>query len=219
MSPLPHLPRGSEQQFGLCLPACFIGGGVPPPQSLLSAWLHSMVTVKDPPAAGAPEPSTTRTLTAFNPACRFLEQEGIHCEERGPRKVARETKAKGKPPGPSQRRTQCQQLWTGGLLSCRVSKAPKNTRISIRPFLATASGLSLAPFPFWNKQCNQVLKIIAPFLPIWTSLAPPSCVGQRSALGDQGRSEGELERGGWCWPMSSPGGEQGSRAYFGCGGN
>lgn len=62
----------------------------------------------------------------------------------------------------------------------------------MRPFLATASGLSLASFPFWNKQCSQVLKRIVPFLPICTALAPPSCVVQRSALGDRGRSEGEL---------------------------
>lgn len=90
----------------------------------------------------------------------------------------------------------------------------------MRPFLARPRGLSLASFPFWNKQCNQVLKIIAPFLPICTSLAPPSCAGQRSALVDRGRrSEGEPGSGGWCWPMSSPGGEQGSWAYFGCGGN
>lgn len=35
----------------------------------------------------------------------------------------------------------------------------------MRPFLARLRGLSLASFPFWNKQCNQVLKIIVPFLP------------------------------------------------------
>lgn len=36
-----------------------------------------------------------------------------------------------------------QELWTGGFLSCWLSKATKNTAISMRPLQATASKLSL----------------------------------------------------------------------------
>lgn len=57
-----------------------------PPSPPVSAWLHLMVAVKDPPAAWVSEPSTTRRVKGCRPTpfalhADFPEQEGIHCDE------------------------------------------------------------------------------------------------------------------------------------------
>lgn len=117
------------------------------------AWGVLLLTVlsEETPEAYLSEPRTLRTLRGLTlhlqPACRFLDQEALACDEMGPNRLQKETKQENKDAGPSQQGIWCQQHWTGGPFSCWVSKVAKNTPISMTPFPATASELSLCFFP------------------------------------------------------------------------
>lgn len=129
-------------------------------------------------------------------------------------------KAKGKDPGPSQQGTQCQRLRTGGLLSCWVSKATKNTLISMTPSLAAARGLSRCVFSLFEQtmQPGPENNCSFPAYSYFTARTPPpSCGGQRAAPGGGGAVKEPVGAGsGGCpWPMSSPGHKPGSWVYFG----
>lgn len=125
-------------------------------------------------------------------------------------------KAKSRDPGPSQQGIECQQLWTGGLLSCWVSKATKNTLNSMRPILAAASGLSPA-FPLLQQTMQPGPENNGSF-PAQLYFTGPSILC-RAEISSCGRGMGGRE---------TEGGEQrlaladqltrsgrGSRAYFG----
>lgn len=109
-----------------------------------------MVLSEETPEACLLESRMLRTLRGLklhlHPACRFLDQEALEWDEMGPNRLQKETKQENKDAGPSQQGIRCQQHWTGGPFSCWVSKVAKNTPISMTPFPATASELSLCFF-------------------------------------------------------------------------
>lgn len=104
-------------------------------------------------------------------------------------KVAKETKQKAKILGHPSRGCSANNFGQVAFSAVGWAKQLK-IPISMTPFLATASGLSLCFFSLLEQTIKPYPEIIILFLPICTSLAPPSCAGQKSALG----SGGEWER-------------------------